>query len=230
SLPGVETLMTKTSMASLVTSATKAVLPPDMAGPMVRPQSRSRLARTSSSEASQSSPTWPSAVARRRTRSGTENQALSAMSDTPDCLEANAWMNFVLAHDHGLRAEALDDGADMRTDRGRGDEHGQFALLGGALIGGLDGADELLQPAGGHGQMPVVAIADHGFGEVAFPLRAKCEQRQVAIGTQIGGAELAGKAAADMFGDHLHRAAGAGDLGNAFQDGREIADGDALVE
>ncbi len=56
------------------------------------------------------------------------------------------------------------------------------------------------------------------------------EQRQVAVGAEIGGADLAGKARAHMLGDHLGRAAAAGDLGDAFEDGRQVADRDALVE
>src|SRR3546814_16564218 len=55
-------------------------------------------------------------ISRRRTMSGTGNRTLSAMSDTPDGLEANARMDFVLAHDNRLRAEALDDGANMRAE------------------------------------------------------------------------------------------------------------------
>src|SRR5690606_33466752 len=93
--------------------------------------------------------------------------------DAADGFEADAGVDLVLAHHHGLRAEALDDRADMRADRGRGDQYRQFALLGGALESGLDGADELLQAARGHGQMAVFAFADHGFGEIALPLRAK---------------------------------------------------------
>ena len=68
-------------------------------------------------------------------------------------------MHLVLAHDHGLGPEALDDGAHMRADRRRGDEHGQFAHLGGVLKTLLDGDDELLQAAWRHGEVPLGAIA-----------------------------------------------------------------------
>src|SRR6218665_3302342 len=53
-------------------------------------------------------------------------------------------------------------------------------------------------------------------GARALPLGAQGDERQVAVGAEIGGAELAGEARADMLGDRLGGAAGAGDLGDAF--------------
>ncbi len=70
---------------------------------------------------------------------------MRATSDAADGLEADPRVDFVLAHYHRLRAEALDDGADVRADAGGGDEHRQLALLGGVLEGLLHADDELLQ-------------------------------------------------------------------------------------
>ena len=133
-------------------------------------------------------------------------------------------MNLVLAHHHRLRPEALDDRAHMRTDRRRGDQHRQMSGLGGTLEGALHPGDELLQLGRRHGQMPVVAIAMHGLGETALPVMRQRDDRQRAVRTEIGGAQLPGEPATHMFGHRLWRAAGAGDLGNAFQDCCKVAD------
>ena len=49
--------------------------------------------------------------------------------------------------------------------------------------------------------MALGAVADHGLGEVALPLRGQRQERQVAVGAEIGGADLAGEARADVLGD-----------------------------
>src|SRR5690554_2581069 len=64
----------------------------------------------------------------------------------------------------------------------------------------------------------------------SLPSRAERQQRQIAVRTQIGGADLAGEAGAHVLGNHLGAAAGARHLGNALEDRRQVADGDALGE
>src|SRR5687768_15921815 len=107
----------------------------------------------------------------RKTTGAAHASWFPARSDAPDRLQPHARVYFVLAHHHGLRAEAFDDGADMRADAGGSDEDGDFAHLGGILKALLDADDELLQARRGHGEVAVIAVADQRLGEIPFPLR-----------------------------------------------------------
>src|SRR3954465_12323713 len=65
--------------------------------------------------------------------------------DAADRLQPRARMNFSLRQHGGLRAEALDQRADERADRGRGDQHRRLAFAGGLPEGVADRGHELRQ-------------------------------------------------------------------------------------
>ena len=104
------------------------------------------------------------------------------VSDAADGLEPHLRVDLVLAHHHGLRAEPLDDGADMRANMGRGDEHRQVPHLRGAFIGALN-ADrlELLEFRWRHGEVAFVAVAMHGLGEIALPVVGQRQDGQTCL-------------------------------------------------
>ena len=89
--------------------------------------------------------------------------------------------------------------------------------------------DELLKLRRRHGELAFLALADNGFGEGLLPGGRQRDQRQIAAGRQIGVAELARQAGAHMLGD-VERVLGVADrFGDAFQDGGQVADRDALA-
>ena len=91
-----------------------------------------------------------------------------------------ARMNFALREHRRLRAEALDDAAHERPDVGGGDQHRGLALARGLLELLAHQSDEFRQLGGLHGEMALVAFADHALGEGLLPFRRQRDQRQVA--------------------------------------------------
>src|SRR6185369_3344294 len=91
-----------------------------------------------------------------------------------------------------------------------------------------DERDELGQARGRHGEALVLALADDRLGEGLLPFGRERDQRQVAVGRGVLGADLARKPRAYVL-DQVGRIAGKGErVRDAFQDRRQVADRDAL--
>ena len=130
--------------------------------------------------------------------------------------------------DYNLGAEALDDAAHERPDAGRGYQHRRFAIARGLLEFLPHQVDELGELGGLHRKASIVTLADDRFGKRLLPTGRQRDQRQV---TGVGGvlrADLARQPPAYVLGQR-RRIARIGDgVGDAFEDGREVADRDAL--
>src|SRR5579885_1156414 len=151
-------------------------------------------------------------------------------SDLRQRLDARLGVNLVLRHHDGHRAEALDDGAHIGADRRATQQHRRVARGREALEGLADAGDEFLEPAWRHAELLVVALSDDRLGEALLPLRRQGDERDEAAFAGMRVADLAGEARAHMLGDDRDVAAEAAGLGDAFENGREIADRDALGE
>jgi hypothetical protein len=137
-------------------------------------------------------------------------------------------VDFVLAHHHRLGPEALDDGAHEGRTCGLVSSTGTSFLAPASSKRFAHRLDELLQLRRRHGELAFLALADDGFRKGLFPVGRQRQQRQIAARRQIGVAELAGQAGAHMLGD-VKRVLGVADrFGDAFQDGGQVADRDAL--
>ena len=139
-------------------------------------------------------------------------------------------INFVLRHDYRHRAKTFNNRADKGTNIRTGQKHAGFAFDGQIFKHGTDFGDKALKRRRGHGQLAVIPFADNGFSKGLFPCRRQSNQRNNSLFVGIGIGNLASQAGADMFGYH-HQAAGGGHgLGNAFQNGGQIADGNAFLQ
>src|SRR5690606_26037627 len=128
----------------------------------------------------------------------TENRPVPRISDLRHRLQLSLGMDLILRHDRRLGAEALDDGADIGPDRGARQQDRRFALAGGFLEGREHRPNEFLEAARHHGELDVVAFADQRLGEFLLPLRAHGHERQIALRSDMGGADLSRQPRADM--------------------------------
>ncbi len=136
-------------------------------------------------------------------------------------------MDLGLGEDRGLGAEAFDHAAHERADAGGGHQHRRLADLRRLLEALPDERDEFGQARGLHRQAAVVALAHDRFRERLLPFRRQRDQRQVAR-RRVLRAELARQPRPHVLRQG-HGVAGERDrVGDAFQDGREVADRDAF--
>src|ERR1700730_12946026 len=154
--------------------------------------------------------------------------SLNPCSDRSERFYARLGMHFVLRYHHGHRPEALDDRAHIGPDGRTGQQNGSLALHRVALESAAHDADEILKPARRHAQMPLVALAGQSLGEGLLPGWRQADERDEAALAGILLADLARKARAHMLGNDADVAAVAAGLGDAFENGRQVADGDTL--
>ena len=152
----------------------------------------------------------------------------SGWLDAADRFQPGAGVDFRLRQHGGLGAETLDQRTYEGPDRGRSDQHRRFALACGLFEPLAHDGHELRQPRRLHGEAAFLALADQRFRKRLLPLRRQRDQRQIAVDRGVLRADLARQARADMF-DHRRRVAREGErVGDAFENGGEIADRDAF--
>ena len=137
---------------------------------------------------------------RRDSRQGRAGAMPALRSNTRDRLQPRPRMDFRLRKDAGLRAEALDDAAHERrgsparspapAPRRRAPPASNFSRT------EIDEFGELRRL---HGEAAVVALADDRFGKSLLPFGGERDDRQVAGGTGVLGAELAREPRADVL-------------------------------
>ena len=137
-------------------------------------------------------------------------------------------MDFVLREHRGGGAEAFDDGAHERPNGGAGEEYRSFAEHGVFLKHRTHRVDEFLQLAGGHGQLFVVAIAGEGLGVFLLPRGRESDERNEASLVGVLMADLAREPRAHMLANGGNVAGIAAGLGDAFENGGQVANGNAL--
>src|SRR5215472_11981364 len=147
-----------------------------------------------------------------------------------DGLQPCARMNLRLRQHRRLRAEALDDRAHERTDRGRGDEHRRLALTRGVFEALAHQGDEFGEARGLHRQLTLVALTDDRFGEGLFPFGRQGDEREVAARRAVLRTDLAREPRADVLGERRRIAGVAEAVGDPFEDRREVADRDAFPQ
>ena len=139
-------------------------------------------------------------------------------------------MDFRLRQHARLRAEALDNAAHERPDGGRGHQHRCFAVFRRLLEFFPHQVDEFGEFRRLHGEVAIVALADDRFGKGLLPFGGERDDRQRAGRGHVLGAELAREPGADMLGEHRGIARCRQPVGDAFEDGRQIADRHPLGE
>src|SRR5579883_570045 len=150
--------------------------------------------------------------------------------DLAQGLDARLRMDLVLRHDHRQGAHAIHDRSHEGADRRARQEDRRLAEHREALEGLPNAGDELLEPARRHGELALLALAGDGLGEALLPFRREGDERDIAILRGRLLADLARQARADMLGEHRDVAGMGADLGDAFENGRQVTDRDALVQ
>lgn len=140
------------------------------------------------------------------------------------CFDFCLGMDFILGHHNGLRTEAFNHGAHVRPDGRRGQQDRRFAFLRKSVISFAHGGNEFLELGRGHGKLSFFAASYQRVAKSLFPLRRQGQQRNKAVYIGVLVADLARQPRADMFGDKGHIFGISRRLGNAFEDGGQVAD------
>src|SRR5262249_12016925 len=125
----------------------------------------------------------------------------SMTSDLAHGAELHARVDLGLRHHHGLRPEALDDRANEGADLRARQQHRHFVLLARLVEAVAHRLDEGLELRRRHGELAFLALADDRLREGLLPGRRQSNERKIAGQREIGVAELAREAGADMLGD-----------------------------
>ena len=109
---------------------------------------------------------------------------------------------------------------------------GASPFAGGVLEAFADAGDELGKPRRLHREAAVCGRRPcrRSTREILLPLCRQSDQRQVACGRGVLGADLPGETGSHMFGNADRVARERQRVGDALEDGGEIADRDALVQ
>src|SRR5690349_20659427 len=121
--------------------------------------------------------------------------------------DAYSWMDFGLCKHRSAWPDPLDDGAHVAANTTGGQQYRRLARGSCGIERRPQFLHEFLQFRGRHGELAVLGWPRQRFGERRFPLRRQRNKRNIATGTGVAVADLAGQARPYMCHDGRNGAA-----------------------